>query len=90
MPPASVTTVSFGLPDERVLAGIASGCVRDVEEVRERTEFALLPRSKGGGETGDEVVFPSRTEFPKEGLLLDTTAVRLSSNALTSGGTGIW
>jgi hypothetical protein len=90
VPPASETTVSFGLPDERDLAGIASGCVRDVEEVRERTEFALLLWSKGGGETGDEVVFPSRTEFPKEGLLLDARAVMLSSNALTSGGTGIW
>lgn len=90
MPPASETTDSFGLPDERDLAGIASGCVRDVEEVRERTEFALLLWSKGDGdgEMGDEVVFPSRGEFPKEGLLLDTA--RLSSNALTSGGTGIW
>jgi hypothetical protein len=64
--------------------------VRDVEEVRDGTEFALLLCSRGGGETGDEVVFPSRTEFPREGLLLDTTAVMLSSNALTSGGTGIW
>ena len=65
VPPASETTVSFELPDERDLAGIASGCVRDVEEVRERTEFALLLWSKGGGETGDEAVFPSRGEFPE-------------------------
>ena len=59
-----------------------------MEEVRERTEFALLLWSKGGGETGEEVVFPSRTEFPKEVLLLEATAVMFSSNALTSGGTG--
>ncbi len=90
VPPASETTDSFGLPDERDLAGMASGCVRDAEVVRDKTAFALLLRSRGGGETGDEVVFPSRTEFPNEGLLLDTTAVMLSSNALTSDGTGIW
>ncbi len=90
MPPASETTDSFGLPDGRGLAGMASGCVRDAEDVRDRTAFALLLRSRGGGETGDEVVFPSRTEFPREGLLLGITAVMLSSNALTSGGTGIW
>lgn len=88
--PASETTDSFGLPDERDLAGIASGCVRDAEEFRDRTAFALLLRSRGGGETGDEVVFPSNTEFPIEGLHLGTTVVMLSSNALTSGGTGIW
>lgn len=90
MPPASETTDSFGLPEERDLAGMASGCVRDAEDVRDRTAFALLLRSRGGGETGDGVVFPGRTEFPGEGLLLDTTAVMLSSNVLTSGGTGIW
>lgn len=90
MPPASETTDSFGLPDERDLAGMASGCVRDAEDGRDRTAFALLLRSRGGGETGDEVLFPGRTELPREGLLLDTTAVILSSNALTSGGTGIW
>jgi len=70
---------------------MASGCVRDAVDVRDRTAFALLLRSRGGGgETGGEVVFPSRTEFPRVGLLLDTTAVMLSSNVLTSGGTGIW
>ena len=89
MPPASETTDSFGLPEERDLAGMASGCVRDAEDVRDKTAFALLLRSRGGGETGDGVVFPGRTGLPT-GLLLDTTAVMLSSNALTSGGTGIW
>jgi hypothetical protein len=90
VPPASETTDSFGLPEERDLAGMASGCVRGAGDVRDRTAFALLLRSRGGGEAGDEVVFPSRTEFPREGLLFDTTAVMLSSNVLTSGGTGIW
>jgi hypothetical protein len=78
VPPASETaTVSFELPDERDLEEIA-GCVRDVGD---RPESALLLWSKGGGETGDEV-FPSKTEFPKEELLLNSTAVTLSGNAV--------
>lgn len=85
MPPASKMTVSFELPDEPDSAGIASGCVRDVGEVGDRTKFALILWSKGGGETVDEVVFPwvfpNKTEFPKEGLLSDTSAVTLLSNA---------
>lgn len=86
MPAASEVAVSFGLPEERDFAGMARGCVRGAEAGRVRTELALLLRSRGGGEMGDEEVFPpSKTEFPKEGPLLDT----LSSNALTSGGTGI-
>ena len=89
MPEASEVTVSFGLPDERDFVGMARGCVRGAEAGRDRTELALLLRSRGGGEMGDEEVFPSKAEFPKEEPLLGTTALMLSSNALTSGGTGI-
>jgi hypothetical protein len=89
VPPASVATVSFGLPDERDFVGIARGWVRGVEDGRDGTEFALFFRSRGGGRAGDEEVLPSKTEFPKEGPLLDTTALILSSSALTSGGMGI-
>jgi hypothetical protein len=67
---------------------MARGCVRAVVAGRDRTELALLLRSRGGGETGAEEVFPRRKEFPKDELL-DTTALMLSSNILTSGGTGI-
>ena len=88
VPAASEVTASFGLPDERDFVGMARGCVRGAEAVRDKTELALLLRSRGGGEMGDEV-FPSKAEFPKEGPLLDTTALMLSSNVLTSGGTGI-
>jgi hypothetical protein len=90
VPPANETTDSFRLPDERDFVGMASGCGRDAEDVRDRTAIALLLRTRGGRETWDDVVFPSRTEFPREGLLLDTIAGMLSRNALTLGGTGIW
>lgn len=33
---------------------------------------------------------PSTEEFPRGLLLLDVAGLMLSSNALTSGGTGIW
>lgn len=85
MPAASEVTGSFGLPDERDFVGMARGCVRGAEAGRDRTELALLLRSRGGGKMGDEEVFPSKTEVP----LLGATEPMLSSNALTSGGTGI-
>lgn len=86
VPPASEVTPSFGLPVERDFTGMGRGCVRGWEAGRDGIALALLRLSRGGGEMGDEVVFPSRTEFP---LLLGTTVVMLSSNVLTSGGTGI-
>jgi len=89
VPPASVAAVSFGLPDERDFVGMARGWVRGVEAGRDGTELALLLRWGGGGGAGDEEALPSKTEFPKEEPLLDTTALMLSSSALTSGGTGI-
>ena len=89
MPPAREATVSFGLPDERDFWGMARGCVRAVEAGRDGTELALLLRSRGGGEMGAEEVFPSRKAFPEGEPLLDTTELMLSSNVLTSGGTGI-
>ena len=89
MPAASEVTGSFGLPDERDFVGMARGCVRGTGAARDRTELALLLRSRGGGKTGDEEVFPSKAEFPKEVPLLGVTEPMLSSNALTSGGTGI-
>jgi hypothetical protein len=64
--------------------------VRAVEGGRDRTELALLLRSRGGGgEMGAEGVFPSRKEFPRDEPPLDVTVLMLSSNVLTSGGTGI-
>lgn len=89
MPPTSEATVSFGLPAERDFWGMARGCVRAVGAGRDSTELALLLRSRGGGETGVEGVFPSRKEFPRAEPPLDVTALMLSSNILTSGGTGI-
>jgi hypothetical protein len=89
VPPASEVTASFGLPPERDFAGMARGCVRGVEAFRVGTEIELLLRSREGGEMVDEVVLGSRGEFPKEGLLLDADTLMLSSNALTSAGTGI-
>jgi hypothetical protein len=88
-PPVREATGSFGLPVERDFAGMARGCVRGVEALRDGTEFELLLRSREGGEMLDEVDLESRTEFPKEVLLLDAGELMLSSNTLTSAGTGI-
>jgi hypothetical protein len=87
VPPASEVTDSFGLPLERDFAGMARGCVRGAEAGRDGTALALLLRSRGGGRTEDEVVLGTRGELPT--LLLDATALMLSSKVLTSGGTGI-
>jgi hypothetical protein len=88
-PPVRDATDSFGLPVERDFAGMARGCVRGVDALREGTETELLLRSREGGKMLDEADLESRAEFPKEGLLLDAGAMMLSSNALTSAGMGI-
>jgi hypothetical protein len=87
--PPSEVSVSFGLPVERDFVGMARGCVRGADAFRDGTEIELLLRSREGGEMVGEVDLESRGEFPKEGLLLDAGGLMLSSNALTSAGTGI-
>ena len=59
-------------------------------DARDGTAPELLLRSRDGGGMEDNADFPSREEeFPRGLPLLDVTGLMLSSNALTSGGTGI-
>jgi len=87
----SDVTGSFGLPVERDFVGMARGCVRGTEGAeadRDGTAPELLLRSRDGGGMEDNGDL-SGEEFTKELLLLDVTELMLSSNAFTSGGTGI-
>ena len=83
--------VSFGLPADRDLGGIAKGWVlivyvgdRDDTEVTAALRSDILATEEG------DKGFPPLAECPKEGLPLEEiVALMLSSRALTSEGTGI-